>query len=130
MSTDATLIASRQIITAYLGANQVPPSAVPDVITSVYRTIEALERGEEHADPQLLPVVSIKKSITPSTLTCLVCGLPFKSIKRHLGSQHNMTPEQYRAAFALPADYPMVAPEYSATRSALAKNARFWEVPK
>jgi predicted transcriptional regulator len=67
--------------------------------------------------------VSVKKSINPDALTCLCCGKPFKSLKRHRQSEHSMSPDEYRAAFGLKADYPIVAPNYSEQRSALAKSA-------
>jgi len=76
--------------------------------------------GEAAAEP-LKPAVSVKKSITPEHIVCLEDGKKFKSLKRHLRTQYNMTPEQYRDKWNLPADYPMVAPNYAAARSQLAK---------
>ena len=67
------------------------------------------------------PAISVKKSITPDHIVCLEDGKKFKSLKRHLRTQYNMTPEQYREKWVLPADYPMVAPNYAAARSQLAK---------
>ena len=76
--------------------------------------------GEGPSEP-LKPAVSVKKSVTPDYIVCLEDGKKFKSLKRHLRTQYNMTPEQYREKWALPADYPMVAPNYAAARSQLAK---------
>src|SRR5208282_6784314 len=68
------------------------------------------------------PAVPVKKSVTPDALLCLCCGKPFKSLKRHLQNEHGLSPNEYRAAFGLKADYPTVAPNYSAQRSSLAKS--------
>jgi predicted transcriptional regulator len=81
-------------------------------------------------DVALTPAVTIKKSVTPEFIICLEDGKKFKSLKRHLGSAYNLTPEQYRAKWGLPHDYPMVAPAYAATRSALAKSLGLGQLRK
>ncbi len=92
-----------EILSAYLSNNTVAP------------TVDRPKKME--------PAVPVKKSVTPDALFCICCGKPFKSLKRHLQSEHGLSPDEYRAAFGLKADYPTVAPNYSAQRSALALSA-------
>ena len=112
-----------QILPFYLGNNSVAQSDLPKLIGDVHRALEAAASGgapkEEAADK---PAVNVKRSITPDYLICFEDGKKFKSLKRHLRSHFNLSPEQYREKWGLPADYPMVAPNYSASRSSLAKN--------
>lgn len=112
-----------QIVAAYVGNNSVAQSDLPKLIGDVHRALEAAASGgapkEEAADK---PAVNVKRSITPDYLICFEDGKKFKSLKRHLRSHFNLSPEQYREKWGLPADYPMVAPNYSASRSSLAKN--------
>ena len=92
------------------------------LINQVHNALQRISGGPN--DPQaepLKPAVSLKKSVTPDYIVCLEDGKKFKSLKRHLRTQYNMTPEQYRDKWGLPADYPMVAPNYAAARSQLAK---------
>ena len=106
----------------YVSRNSVTPGGLPALIESVHGALSKL--GTVEAVPQaepLVPVVSIRKSITPGFLICLDDGKKFKSLKRHLAS-HGMTPNQYRQKWNLPKDYPMTAPDYAAKRSALAKS--------
>jgi predicted transcriptional regulator len=121
----AALVA--QILSSYLSNNTVAPADLPTVIETVKTAFgvsgSAAAEVATEEPKKLEPAVSIRKSINPDALTCLCCGKPFKSLKRHLASEHQMTPEDYRAAFGLKADYPIVAPNYSEQRSALAKSA-------
>ena len=113
---------SADIVAAYVTHNSVPPGGLPALIESVHSALTRLGAVEAVPEPEaLLPAVPIRKSITPGFLICLDDGKKFKSLRRHLGSL-GMTPEQYRIKWNLPKDYPMVAPEYAATRSALAKS--------
>jgi predicted transcriptional regulator len=110
------------IVSAYVSRNSVTPGGLPALIESVHSALTNLGAVEPvHQAEPLVPAVSIRKSITPGFLICLDDGKKFKSLKRHLAS-HGMTPDQYRAKWNLPKDYPMVAPDYAATRSALAKS--------
>lgn len=112
-----------EIVIGYVGNNSVPADALPGLIRSVYRTIADIGRPEAakvSAEP-LKPAVSVKASITPDYLICLDDGLRFKSLRRHIGKL-GMTPANYRAKWGLPADYPMVAANYSAKRTELAKS--------
>jgi predicted transcriptional regulator len=100
----------------------VAASDIPALINQVHAALMRVSsgQGEVQGEP-LKPAVSVKKSITPEHLVCLEDGKKFKSLKRHLRTQYSMTPEQYREKWGLPADYPMVAPNYAAARSRLAK---------
>ena len=110
------------IVAAYVGANSVPAGDLPSLIQSVHRALSGVASGVDatEATPKE-PAVPIKKSITPDYLVCLEDGRKFKSLKRHLRTKYNMSPEDYRAKWALPKDYPMVAPNYAKARSDLAK---------
>ena len=113
-----------EIVSAYVSHNSISLADLPGLISKVYgalRELVAPSAVPESAPAQTaVPAVSIRKSITPDYLICLDDGRRLKSLKRHL-AQLGMTPEQYRAKWKLPPDYPMVAPNYSATRAALAK---------
>jgi predicted transcriptional regulator len=113
------------IVSAYVSNNPVPAAELPALINQVHG---ALTRVSSHvATPAVVdlapvkPAVPVKKSVTPEHLVCLEDGKRFKSLKRHLRTQYGMTPEQYREKWGLPADYPMVAPNYAVARSRLAK---------
>lgn len=110
------------IVSAYLGNNEVAATEVNDVIEKVYATMATLA-GEEVAIGGLddRPAVPVKRSVTPDYLVCLEDGKKLKMLKRHLRTNYSMTPEEYRAKWKLPADYPMVAPNYAAQRSEFAK---------
>src|SRR5437868_8170885 len=110
------------IVSAYVSNNSVASSDIPGLISQVHTALLRVSTGTSDAQPEpLKPAVSVKKSITPDHLVCLEDGKKFKSLKRHLRTQYNMTPEQYRDKWGLPPDYPMVAPNYAVARSQLAK---------
>jgi len=111
-----------EIVSAYVSNNSVAASDIPSLINQVHAALSRVSGapGDVPAEP-LKPAVSVKKSITPEHIVCLEDGKKFKSLKRHLRTQYNMTPEQYREKWGLGADYPMVAPNYAAARSQLAK---------
>jgi predicted transcriptional regulator len=110
------------IVSAYVSNNPVAASDIPGLINQVHAALQRVSSGQgEGALEPPRPAVTIKKSITPEYLVCLEDGKKFKSLKRHLRAQYDMTPEQYREKWGLPADYPMVAPNYAAARSQLAK---------
>ncbi len=111
------------IVSAYVSNNSVPASDLPNLIATTHAAITGLdsEAAAPAVEEKPTPVVSIKKSITADYLICLEDGRKFKSLKRHLRTGYDMTPEQYRARWGLPADYPMVAPAYAEARSNLAK---------
>ena len=110
------------IVSAYVGNNSVAASDLPTLIHAVHRALTGVTNPPEAAEPAPKePAVSIKKSITSEFLICLEDGRKFKSLKRHLRTKYNLSPEEYRAKWGLPKDYPMVAPSYAAARSNLAK---------
>jgi predicted transcriptional regulator len=109
------------IVSAYVGANEVPPQDLPDLIGAVHTALRDLELGSPIAESALQPAVAVKRSVTPDHIICLEDGKKFKSLKRHLRTRYGMSPEEYKAKWGLPSDYPMVAPNYAKARSALAK---------
>src|SRR3954447_23035362 len=110
------------IVSAYVSNNSLPTSELPALLGSIHAALTATAVGQvEEPKIALTPAVSIKKSVTPDYLVCLDDGKKFKSLKRHLRTTYDMTPEQYRAKWDLPRDYPMVAPNYAKARSELAK---------
>jgi predicted transcriptional regulator len=111
-----------EIVSAYVSNNSVPASELSTLLGDVHAAIVLVSTGGVVATAEAAkPAVSPKKSITTDYIICLEDGRKFKSLKRHLRTQYNMSPEQYREKWTLPADYPMVAPAYAKARSALAK---------
>ena len=111
------------IVSAYVANNALSGDKIPELIGSIYGALsKASVQGVEPEKVELKPAVAIKKSVTPEYIICLEDGQKFKSLKRHLKSHYDMSPEEYREKWGLPHDYPMVAPSYAAARSDLAKN--------
>ena len=110
------------IVSAYVSNNSLPPGELPALIGDIYASLVNVTQVvvEEPVEPQK-PAVSIKRSVTPDYIICLEDGKQFKSLKRHLRTQYNLTPEEYREKWGLAPDYPMVAPNYAKARSELAK---------
>ena len=119
------------VVSAYVSNNPVPSEQLPSLIGSIHQSLANLASGEKPApaEPQK-PAVPIKKSVTPDFIISLEDGKKFKSLKRHLATHYGMTPSEYRAKWNLPSDYPMVAPNYAATRSALAKRLGLGRKPE
>src|SRR3954470_9251505 len=110
------------IVSAYVSNNSVPAGELPSLIGDIHAALQRVGGGSVEAPVEApKPAVSLKKSVTPDYIICLEDGKKFKSLKRHLRTQYNMTPEQYREKWGLPVDYPMVAPNYAKARSELAK---------
>jgi predicted transcriptional regulator len=112
-----------EVVAAFVFNNPLPKGELPALIQTIHDILARLAVGVEDAvqnEVAKRPAVSIRKSVTPEYLICLEDGKKFKSLKRHLGT-HGLTPDQYRAKWNLPTDYPTVAPNYAAARSALAK---------
>ncbi|HVA35469.1 MAG TPA: MucR family transcriptional regulator [Stellaceae bacterium] len=121
-NSDDFLRMTAQMVAAYLRKNSVPATQITEVINSVYGSLRAIDgRANAPAAAEIKPAVPIKKSVTPEYIICLDDGRKFKMLKRHLRTEYNMTPEQYRQKWGLAADYPMVAPNYAKQRSAFAK---------
>src|SRR6516162_6786563 len=118
---DLTSLAA-DIVSAYVANNAIGSDKLPDLIGSVYGALSrASFQAVEQEKVELKPAVAIKKSVTAEYIICLEDGQKFKSLKRHLRSEYNMSPEEYREKWRLPHDYPMVAPSYAASRSNMAK---------
>ncbi len=109
------------IVAAYVSNNSVTAAQVPEVISTVYGSLTSLDSGGGAAPEPAKPAVSVRRSVTPDYIVCLEDGKKLKMLKRHLRAAYDMSPEEYRAKWGLPADYPMVAPNYAAQRSAFAK---------
>ena len=113
------------IVGAYVGNNSVPTGELPKLIADVHAALARVHGTQAIAEPAVEPqhpAVSIKKSVTSDFIICLEDGTKFKSLKRHLRTHYDLAPEEYREKWGLPADYPMVAPNYAEARSNLAKN--------
>ncbi|MBO9427036.1 MucR family transcriptional regulator [Labrenzia sp. R4_1] len=110
------------IVAAFVSNNTIPSADMVSLIGSVHAALKTADTSAQEPEPEpLTPAVPIKKSVTPDYIVCLEDGKKFKSLKRHLRTSFNMTPEEYRAKWGLDADYPIVAPNYAAARSQLAK---------
>lgn len=110
-----------EIVSAHLSNNMMAPDDIPVLIQRVYKTLANVNGENAGLSERPQPAVPIKKSVTPDYIVCLEDGKKLKMLKRHLKTAYNMTPEEYRERWGLPADYPMVAPSYAKQRSALAK---------
>ncbi len=122
MAEDELLRMTAEVVSAYVSNNTLATGQLGDVIQAVYSSLRGLEgqAAEPPAEPKK-PAVPIRKSITAEYLVCLEDGKKLKMLKRHLRSTYNLTPDEYRAKWGLQPDYPMVAPNYAAQRSAFAK---------
>ena len=123
MAMSNSIELAAKVVAAYVLNNPVPKSDLPDLILAVHSSLEKLGSEPEPALPQAeakSPAVPVRRSVTPDYLICLEDGKRFKSLRRHL-RLHDLTPEQYREKWKLPSDYPMVAPNYAAKRSDLAR---------
>ena len=122
-STGKTLVdLTADIVSAYVSNNSTVASELPALIALVHTALVRVATGRAETAPEpIKPADPVKKSVTPEYLICLEDGKRFKSLKRHLRTQYAMSPEQYREKWSLPADYPMVAPNYAVERSQLAR---------
>ena len=119
---DSYIELAADIVSAYVSNNAVSANELVTLLGEVHGALQRVNKGEvETVVEPLKPAVPPKKSVMPDYIVCLEDGKKFKSLKRHLRTQYNLTPEAYREKWGLPADYPMVAPNYAAARSALAK---------
>lgn len=124
---DELVAVTAELVSSYVASNQIAASELPDLIRKVHATLQELATGTPAADvapepaPRPKPAVPISRSVTPDAIFCLEDGKPFKTLKRHLKTVYNLSPDEYRARWGLPDDYPMVAPNYSAQRAATAR---------
>ena len=110
------------VVAAYVGNNPVPATQIAELIVSVHGALTAAASGGvEEPKAATKPAVPVRRSVQDDAISCLECGKSFKSLKRHLRSHHDTTPDEYRVRWRLAPDYPMVAPNYAAVRSKMAK---------
>jgi predicted transcriptional regulator len=121
INQDELLSLTTEIVSSYVSNNSVPVAELGSLIGQVYTTLNGLNGTPVAEEVQLQPAVPIKKSIMPDFLVCLEDGKKLKMLKRHLMTRYNMSPDDYRERWGLPADYPMVAPNYANQRRDLAK---------
>lgn len=120
-NNDTLIALAADIVSAHVSNNTIAVSDLPTLIQNVYAALSGLGEPVKIVEEKPQPAVSIRSSIKPDYIICLEDGKKLKMLKRHLMTHYNMTPEQYRAKWGLPADYPMVAPNYAQQRRALAK---------
>lgn len=121
-SDSALLRMAADIVSAYVSKNIIPAQQIPELINTVFSALAGLQGpAEELPSEPLKPAIPVRKSVTPEYIICLEDGKKLKMLKRHLRSTYNMSPDEYRARWGLPPDYPMVAPNYAAQRSDFAK---------
>lgn len=116
-----TVELAADIVAAYVSNNPVPADSLSELISTVHRAVNQLSNPVTSQAEKPTPAVNPKRSVFPDFIICLEDGKRFKSLKRHLMTHHGLTPEEYRAKWGLPVDYPIVAPNYAAARSELAK---------
>ena len=122
MEQDNLIELTADIVSAYVSNNSIQSSDLPALISEIHAALHQTLGGPAEPEPEpQKPAVPIKKSVTPDYIICLDDGKRFKSLKRHVRTNHDLTPEEYREKWGLPADYPMVAPNYAKARSMLAK---------
>ncbi|MEI7608954.1 MAG: MucR family transcriptional regulator [Rhodospirillaceae bacterium] len=111
-----------EIVGAYVAHNRVPVADLPALVTTVHQGLQAAPgpKNDEPVETAQKPAVAVKKSVRPDSIQCLECAKAMKMLKRHLGSDHGLTPTEYRAKWNLPSDYPMTAPDYAKARSTMA----------
>ena len=119
--TETLITLTSDIVAAHVSNNSVAVEDVPALISNVYAALTGLEGGSTAEEVRPDPAVSIRSSIKKDHIVCLDCGKKMKMLKRHLSTEHGMTPDEYRQRWDLSADYPMVAPDYADTRRDLAK---------
>ncbi|MER8700374.1 MucR family transcriptional regulator [Mesorhizobium sp. M1273] len=130
-NTDVLIELTADVVSAYVSHNPVPVGDLPALIGQVHAALKGTVDNVSAEMPEALkPAVPIRKSVTPDYIISLEDGKKFKSLKRHLSTHYGLTPDEYRAKWGLPADYPMVAPNYAAARSALAKTMGLGRKPK
>lgn len=128
-NTSELLELTAEIVSAHVGNNNVAMGDLTQLIQDVYRSLASVG-GQAPAPERPQPAVPIKKSVTPDHIICLEDGKKLKMLKRHLKTAYNMSPEEYRDRWGLPADYPMVAPNYAQHRSSLAKKIGLGTKPR
>ena len=122
MENETLITFTADVVSAHVASNSVQADELPALIQSVYAAFANLGKAAEVVEEKREPAVSIRSSVKQDTIICLECGFRGKMLKRHLDTEHNLTPAEYKARWNLPADYPIVAPAYAAQRAELAKS--------
>ena len=128
VSAEDLLRMTTEVAAAYCSNNSVDATQLPEVIRTIHASLQSLQSGAGSGGP-LTPAVPVKKSVTNEYIICLEDGKKLKMLKRHLRTNYNLTPDEYRKKWGLPIDYPMVAPNYSERRSAFAKKIGLGRIP-
>lgn len=110
-----------EVVSGYVSNNRTSAERLPELIQAVYQSFATAGPTAGAEAAKIEPVVPVKKSVLPDRVLCLICGQSFSMLRRHLGTEHQLTPDEYRARYDLPRSYPMVAPDYAKVRSKLAK---------
>ena len=118
---EAVLGLTAQVISGYVSNNRLSAEQLPELIQAVYKSLSTAGTAVAAAEGKIAPKVEVKKSVFADHLVCLACGASFSMLKRHLNTEHQLTPAAYRERYGLPRDYPLVAPDYAKVRSRLAK---------
>ena len=122
MEQDNLIELTAEIVSAYVSNNSIDSGDLSELISNVHMALHRTAAGAPEPEPEpLKPAVTLRKSVTPDFIVCLEDGKKFKSLKRHLRTHYDLTPDEYREKWGLPPDYPMVAPNYAKARSNLAK---------
>lgn len=119
--TEGLVTLTADIVSAFVSNNSVAVGDMAQTISTIHSALASLNDDDAAPARPVTPAVSVRASVKPDALTCLECGKTYKTIKRHIGNEHGLTPAQYRDRFKLRSDYPMVAPNYSEVRRAAAK---------
>lgn len=122
MADEAVLGLVADIVTAHVSSNEVASDQLPQMIASVYGALTNLGRAPSPAKEELKPAVPIRSSIKKDSITCLECGRKMTMLKRHLRTEHQLSPDEYRSRWSLARDYPLTAPDYAEQRKQLAEN--------
>lgn len=130
MTDEILLTLASDIVCAHVSNNDVTPEQLPELIKSVHQSLAKLGEPAAEVEEKREPAVSVRASIKPDILTCLECGAKMKMLKRHLSTDHGLSPAEYRARWNLASDYPMVAPQYAAKRKELAVKIGLGRKPK
>jgi predicted transcriptional regulator len=130
MADEMLLTLAADIISAHVSHNAVPADQLPVLIRSVYTSLAGLNQEPAPVEEKREPAVSVRSSVKADAITCLECGSKLKMLKRHLATDHGLSPADYRARWKLAADYPMVAPDYAAKRKELAVRIGLGRKPK
>ncbi|MGN6148775.1 MAG: MucR family transcriptional regulator [Rhizomicrobium sp.] len=129
--TPAMLAAlTAEIVSAYVSGNKLPMEELPALLQATHRALQRIAEGQEEPSTLPEPAVPVRRSVAPDYIVCLEDGKKLKMLKRYLRTRYQMTPDDYRARWGLPGDYPMTAPNYAAARSALAKRSGLGRGPR